>query len=196
MLSEKIPFSIRDFLISGMSPISFSALLGILVALSLVTACATLPENVGRKETFAYPDTGDTLLGREISRQAAAHPGESGFHLLGNGLDAFVARAVLAHLAERSIDVQYYLYHDDLVGRLLSWQLLQAADRGVRVRLLVDDMDLAGRDLKAAALDSHPNVEVRIFNPFSRKTGRGDRPKPACTPNRSFTTADRSSSAP
>jgi putative cardiolipin synthase len=143
------------------------------MALSLVTACATLPENVGRKETFAYPDTVDTRLGREISREEAAHPpGESGFHLLGNGLDAFVARAVLAHVAERSIDVQYYLYHDDLVGRLLTWQLLQAADRGVRVRLLVDDMDLAGRDLGVAALDSHPDVEVRIFNPFSRRAGR------------------------
>jgi putative cardiolipin synthase len=151
---------------------SFPFFLAGLVALSLVIGCATLPENVGRKETFAYPDTGDTLMGREVSRQRTACPEESGFHLLGNGLDAFVARAVLAHLAERSIDVQYYLYHDDLVGRLLTWQLLQAADRGVRVRLLVDDMDLAGRDLSAAALDSHPNMEVRIFNPFSRKTGR------------------------
>ena len=157
----------------GMKNRFFLVLLAVLAALSLVTACATLPENVGRKETFAYSDTGDTLLGREISRQGAAHPGKSGFHLLGNGLDAFVARAVLAHLAERSIDVQYYLYHGDLVGRLFTWQLLQAADRGVRVRLLVDDMDLARRDLVAAALDSHPNMEVRIFNPFSRKTGRG-----------------------
>ncbi|TFH32559.1 MAG: phospholipase D family protein [Deltaproteobacteria bacterium] len=152
--------------------LSFTTLLAVLMA-ALLAACATLPENVGRRETFAYPDTGDTRLGREIAREEEAHPpGESGFHLLGNGLDAFVARAVLAHVAERSIDVQYYLYHDDLVGRLLTWQLLQAADRGVRVRLLVDDMDLAGRDLSAAALDSHPNVEVRIFNPFSRKTGR------------------------
>jgi putative cardiolipin synthase len=143
------------------------------MALSLFTACATLPENVGRKETFAYPDTGDTRLGRKISIEEAGHPpGESGFHLLGNGMDAFGARAVLAHVAERSIDVQYYLYHHDLVGRLLTWQLLQAADRGVRVRLLVDDMDLAGRDPGAVALGSHPNVEVRIFNPFSRKTGR------------------------
>ena len=143
------------------------------MALALVAACATLPENIGRRETFAYTDTGNTRLGREITREEASHPpGESGFHLLGSGLDAFVARAVLAHVAERSIDVQYYLYHDDLVGRLFTWQLLQAADRGVRVRLLVDDMDLAGRDLSAAALDSHPNVEVRIFNPFSRKTGR------------------------
>ena len=155
-----------------MKYISVATRIAVLMALSLVIACATLPENVGRRETFACPDTGDTLLGRKISRRNAAHPGESGFHLLGNGLDAFVARAVLAHVAERSIDVQYYLYHDDLVGRLLTWQLLQAADRGVRVRLLVDDMDLAGRDLSAAALDSHPNVELRIFNPFSRKTGR------------------------
>ena len=154
---------------------NFSIAKGIAALLALVffNGCATLPENAGRRETFACPDTGDTLLGRAISREEAAHPpGESGFHLLPNGLDAFVARAVLAHLAERTIDVQYYLYHDDLVGRLLTWQLLQAADRGVRVRLLVDDMDLAGRDLSAAALDSHPNVEVRIFNPFSRKTGR------------------------
>ena len=147
--------------------------IAVLAALSLVTACATLPENVGRRETFACPDTGDTRLGREISREKAAHPpGESGFHLLDKGLDAFVARAASAHVAERSIDVQYYLYHDDLVGRLLTWQLLQAADRGVRVRLLVDDMDLSGRDLSAAALDAHPNAAVRIFNPFSRKTGR------------------------
>jgi putative cardiolipin synthase len=145
----------------------------VLIALSLLAACATLPENVGRKETFAYSDTGNTFLGSRIAAESPAHPpGESGFHLLGNGLDAFVARAVLARLAERSIDVQYYLYHDDLVGRLFTWQLLQAADRGVRVRLLVDDMDLAGRDLSVAALDLHPNVEVRIFNPFSRKTGR------------------------
>jgi putative cardiolipin synthase len=100
------------------------------------------------------------------------HAGQSGFLLLGNGLDAFVARALLAHTAERSIDVQYYLYHDDLVSRLFTDQLLKAADRGVRVRLLVDDMDLEGRDLGAAAMDGHPNVEVRIFNPFSRKRGR------------------------
>jgi len=121
---------------------------------------------------YYFQFASETRLGREIAREEAAHPPEeSGFHLLPNGLDAFVARAVLAHLAERTIDVQYYLYHDDLVGRLLTWQMLQAADRGVRVRLLVDDMDLAGRDLSAAALDSHPNVEVHIFNPFSRKTG-------------------------
>ena len=138
----------------------------------VLAGCATLPENVNRPESFAYTDTGDTFLGKKFADEVAAHPGESGFHLLGDGLDAFVARAVFARFAERSIDVQYYLYHADLVGRLLTDQLLKAADRGVRVRLLVDDMGLEGRDLLVAAADSHPNLEVRIFNPFSRKTGR------------------------
>jgi putative cardiolipin synthase len=121
---------------------------------------------------LAYTDTVDTTFGKGAATLAAAHPDQSGFHLLGNGLDAFVARAVLAHYAERSIDVQYYLYHNDLVGRLFTHLLLKTADRGVRVRLLVDDMDLADRDLGAAAMDSHPNIEVRIFNPFSRNIGR------------------------
>jgi putative cardiolipin synthase len=151
---------------------SFTTVVAVLAALTFVSGCATLPKNVNRPESFAYTDTLDTESGRRYAEETAAHPGESGFYLLARGLDAFVARAVLAHLAERSIDVQYYLYHDDLVGRLFTWQLLQAADRGVRVRLLVDDMDLGGRDLGAAVLDSHPNVEVRLFNPFSRKTGR------------------------
>jgi cardiolipin synthase C len=134
--------------------------------------CATLPTDVERPVSHAFSDTDTTALGRKVLEGEADHPGKSGFHLLGNGLDAFVARVVLAHFAERSIDVQYYLYHDDLVGRLLTDQLLKAADRGVRVRMLVDDMDLGGRDANIAALDSHPNIEIRIFNPFSRKTGR------------------------
>ena len=154
---------IRQFTI-----IYLSALLG----LFLFSGCATLPENVDRPASHALTDTDDTFLGRDFQLEKAAHPGKSGFLLLGNGLDAFVARALLAHKAERSIDAQYYLLHKDLTGTLFIYQLLQAANRGVRVRLLVDDMDLAGRDLGAAALDSHPNMEVRIFNPFSRKAGR------------------------
>jgi putative cardiolipin synthase len=144
----------------------------VILTLALAGGCATLPENVERPESYAYTDTENTGFGRARAEERAGHPGESGFRLLGNGLDAFVARAVLAHYAERSIDVQYYLYHDDLIGRLFTDQLLKAADRGVRVRLLVDDMDLEGKDLGASVLDSHPNMEVRLFNPFSRKTSR------------------------
>ena len=146
--------------------------LSILTILLILTACATLPENFERPDSYAYTDTNNTRFGRDIYDEKTAHPGQSGFLLLASGLDAFVARAVLAQRADRSIDAQYYLYHDDLTGRLFTSQLVKAADRGVRVRLLVDDMDLAGRDLGAAVLDSHPNMEVRIFNPFSRQTGR------------------------
>ena len=137
-----------------------------------LSGCATLPENVERPVSHAFSETDDTLLGRSRRDEIRRHPGKSGFLLLGNGLDAFVARAVLANVAERSIDAQYYLLHSDLTGNLFIDQLVKAADRGVRVRLLVDDMDLAGRTQGAAAMDSHQNIEVRLFNPFSRNTGR------------------------
>lgn len=146
--------------------------LSVLLGLLLFGGCATLPENIDRQPSHIFTDTDDSFLGQLFHDEKAAHPDKSGFLLLSNGLDAFVARAVLAQSAERSIDAQYYLFHDDLTGKLLLNQLLEAADRGVRVRLLVDDMDLAGRDLGAAALDSHPNMEVRLFNPFSRKVHR------------------------
>jgi len=142
------------------------------VAILLFFGCATLPTDFERSESYALADTEDTAFGRARAAERAAHPGKSGFHLLPNGLDAFVARAVMSQRAERSIDVQYYLYHNDLVGKLFTNLLLKAADRGVRVRLLVDDMDFAGRDIEVVAMDSHPNMEVRIFNPFSRSVSR------------------------
>lgn len=149
-------------------------LLWILLLAGLINAsgCATLPANTNRSESVAYTDTQSTYLGQANAREKSDHPDKSGFILLGNGLDAFVARAVLAHTAQRSIDAQYYLFHNDLTGKLFMDQLIKAADRGVRVRLLVDDMGLEGRDRGAMALDVHPNIELRIFNPFSRKTGR------------------------
>ncbi len=134
--------------------------------------CASLPDNTNRQASHAYTDTADTHFGKNIASELADNPGKSGFVPLSSGLDAFVARAVLAHKAEKSIDAQYYLFHVDLTGMLFLDQLLKAADRGVRVRLLVDDMALEGRDLGAVSLDRHPNMEVRIFNPFSRKTSR------------------------
>jgi cardiolipin synthase C len=137
-----------------------------------IVGCATLPKDFDKPESYALTHTEDTVLGKARAEERAAHTGKSGFYLLDNGLDAFVARAVLSQNAERSIDAQYFHYHEDLIGKLFTDLLLKAADRGVRVRLLVDDMDLSGRDLGASALDSHPNVEVRIINPFSRNVGR------------------------
>lgn len=143
-----------------------------MLAFLFLAGCATLPDNFERPESFAMTDTKNSRWGQFRLDEKEAHPGQTGFVLLENGLDAFAARAILAEYADRSIDVQYYLYHNDLTGKLLTHQLLKAADRGIRVRLLADDMGLGGRDLGAAVLDSHPNIEVRIFNPFSRNVGR------------------------
>jgi putative cardiolipin synthase len=146
--------------------------LSVMMLLLVAGGCATLPDNVLREASTAYLDTQDTRIGRRVQTEMQMHPGESGYLLLGNGLDAFVARILLAQFAERSIDTQYYMIHDDVVGSLFVDQLYKAAERGVRVRLLVDDIDQEGRDAGTAILDSHPNVEVRIFNPFARNAGR------------------------
>ena len=141
----------------------------------LLSGCATLPRDFARTESHALTATADTALGKVVANKAADHsrpPGQSGFHLLGSGVDAFVARAVLAHEAERSLDVQYYLYHNDLVGKLFTEQLIRAAERGVRVRMLIDDMALDHGDLGPATLDQIDNIEVRVINPFSRNQTR------------------------
>lgn len=138
----------------------------------LMSSCANLPDNSGRATSFAIPDTENTKLGQAAAGILESSPNESAFLLLGNGLDAFVARAILAQGAEKSIDTQYYLLHNDTVGRLFVDQLLKAADRGVRVRLLIDDMDMEGRDFSTEVLDAHPNIEVRMINPFGRNTKR------------------------
>lgn len=104
----------------------------------------------------------DRLVQPLLSRQP---PDASGAAMLGEGVAAFVARAQAARVAERSLDVQYYIWRHDLTGRLLEHELMAAAERGVRVRLLIDDMSVAGRDDALLAMDAHPNLEVRLFNP-------------------------------
>ncbi len=144
----------------------------IFISLLLLSNCASLPENTDRNESYAFTDTQNTRLGKDVQAELKQGKAEDGFVLLGSGLDAFVARAALAEVAERSLDVQYYLYHNDLVGNLFTGFLWQAAERGVRVRILVDDMGMSGRDEGIVALDAHPNIELRIFNPFDRKISR------------------------
>ncbi|RFA26403.1 hypothetical protein CAI21_17110 [Alkalilimnicola ehrlichii] len=100
-----------------------------------------------------------------------ASQAHSGFQLLFTGADAFAARIESARLANQSIQVQYYIWQDDTAGRLLLKELLQAADRGVQVRLLLDDMDVRGSDTTLAAADTHNNLEVRLFNPFRARWG-------------------------
>ena len=116
--------------------------------------------------------TDDTRLCRGIAPKLAAHPGRSGVYALPDAQEAFAARILLARAADRSLDVQYYIWHRDLTGTLLMAELCNAADRGVCVRLLLDDNNTAGLDDILAALDSHPNVEIRLFNPFFTRKPR------------------------
>jgi putative cardiolipin synthase len=113
--------------------------------------------------------TADTRLGRGVQAAAAEHPGASGVYPLEIPQDAFAARVLLVRAAQRSLDVQYYIWNGATTGFLLLEEVWNAAQRGVRVRLLLDDNGISGLDAVVAALDSHPNIEVRLFNPFASR---------------------------
>ncbi len=141
-----------------------------LVLIGALAGCASVPVPLDAPKTasYAFNDTADTNLGQAVTRAAATRPGRSGFYLLSDGVEALAARLLLSERAERSIDAQYFLLHNDITGQLFVAALLRAADRGVRVRLLLDDIDTAQYDAGMTALDAHPNIEIRLFNPFSR----------------------------
>lgn len=149
---------------------------GFLVA--AVGGCASLPENNHSETSNGLVASSDAKLSRFASDnlpvdEIAAENQPSGFVMLSDGVDAFVARMALASVAEVSIDAQYYIWHSDLTGNLLINELINAVDRGVRVRLLVDDINLSSANDEALAMiASHPNASVRIFNPFSRNVGK------------------------
>lgn len=130
------------------------------------------PDASARNDSRAEPASAETGLGAAILPMAEQHPGASGVLPLGSGLDAFAARAGLAHAAERTIDAQYYIWQDDLTGTRLLAELKAAAERGVRVRLLVDDDGTPALDQEMVALDAMPTAEVRYFNPFVMRTPR------------------------
>jgi len=142
-----------------------------LLALSvlLFAACAVMHKDYPRTASTAFPDHESTAIGKEIAAIGAQHPGESGFAIIRRGRQAFTARVALADLAEKSLDVQYFLWERDATGLILGDHLLRAADRGVRVRVLIDDVNIKDRDEKLAALDAHPNIEIRLFNPFPHR---------------------------
>jgi len=122
--------------------------------------------------SYALPAEDDrTALDRRIGTATATHPGESGLLLLDENLDAFAARGMSARLAERSLDLLYYIWNDDLTGRLLMAEILAAAERGVRVRLLVDDIGTGHSSEAMSAMAHHPQIEIRIFNPTRARPG-------------------------
>lgn len=143
-----------------------------IVTLGLLLGCAPLPSFDDRSASMTLQDTSDTRLGKAALPRVRAHAGKSGVFALSDGRDAFAARVLLADASERSLDIQYYIWNGDKTGTLLFEALHRAADRGVRVRLLLDDNGTSGLDTVLAALDSHPNIEVRLFNPFMHRRWR------------------------
>ncbi|ACC73116.1 phospholipase D family protein [Paraburkholderia phymatum] len=139
-------------------------------AVALLTSCASLPPQADRVQTHAVTGTQDTRLGVAFAPQEKQHPDESAFHLLPDAVNALVARLVLAEAADRTLDLQYYIWHDDLTGRGLAAAVMRAADRGVRVRILLDDLGTNADDKLLLALDAHPNVQIRLFNPVANRT--------------------------
>src|SRR5208282_67390 len=134
-------------------------------AILCVSGCAGLPRHVAKTPSEALPDPATTTLGRIVASDAAAR-NLSGIRLLASGEEALASLIALADHAERTLDIQYYIIHEDASSLLLLHHVGLAADRGVRVRILVDDLNTAGQDRLFVHLGEHAHIEVRVFNPF------------------------------
>ncbi len=138
----------------------------------LFLACTTLPEPEMKTLTLAYdphPESRLAVVSRNLINDM--DEGKSGFFKLFRNDDAMRWRLLLADTAEETLDMQYFIWKGDASGELLLDRVIKAADRGVRVRMLVDDIYLLGADRTIAALSQHPRIEMRMFNPAQRRTG-------------------------
>ena len=139
------------------------------LAFALLAGCASLPDDLQQTPSQGYANPEQTLLGALIAETAPEDKSLSGVQLLADPGEAFRARFAIAGFAEKTLDMQYYLWKGDLAGQLLMWRALEAADRGVQVRFLIDDIFHYGRDEAYALLDTHPNFQVRVFNPMANR---------------------------
>src|SRR5437763_3253443 len=133
--------------------------------MALLASCGALPPRGEQADSHAPTPSPDSPLVR-VAQASMSDPPMSGFRLMPVGFYSLDARIELVRRARDSLDVQYYLIQNDRTGRLLMRSLRDAAIRGVRVRLLVDDLNTVGGDAMFSGLASFPNVEVRLFNPF------------------------------
>jgi putative cardiolipin synthase len=150
--------------ISARGRLSFVVLL-----IAVLSGCASLPPGSDFPRTasaaLAHPE--ETRLGRQFDNSGLLHAGNSGFRILPVGADGFLVRMQMINAAERTLDLQYFIFRGDDTGRLLTDAVLHAADRGVRVRVLVDDGETVSGDEQISALAAHRSIEIRIFNPFA-----------------------------
>jgi putative cardiolipin synthase len=148
----------------------------LLALLPLLTHCASAPRLEGIEPSSALPPVDGGRVERVVDRQFGAiadttQARPSSVRMVEQNALAFAYRASTAAVAERSLDVQYYIWHDDRTGKLLAAELMMAAERGVRVRVLVDDVDARAKHELFVVADLHPNLEVRVFNPFHSRAG-------------------------
>ncbi len=130
----------------------------------VASGCSILPQPPPQPEVYALPPAVSGELAEvysEVIRRFG--PGQTGFLLLTNNHEALQWRLALVDHATKSIDVQYFIWQADAVGNLLFDRLLRAADRGVRIRVLVDDLVLAAKDRDIAAISKHPNLDIKLF---------------------------------
>jgi len=138
------------------------------VIIPFFLGCGSLPVLEREEKPYLSREkTADTQIGIAVSAQTESRPGKNGIYALEDPLDAFAARMQLVEAAEKTLDVQYYIWRRDKTGLLFMEALLQAAQRGVQVRLLLDDLGTGFRDEELIAYDSHPNMSIRLFNPFT-----------------------------
>jgi putative cardiolipin synthase len=140
-----------------------------LLAAAMLYGCAGLPPGADYPKAasvaLAHPE--DTRLGQQFASAAHEHQENSGFRVISVGADGFRLRMQMIDAAQRTLDLQYYIFRGDETGRMLTDSLQHAADRGVRIRVLVDDGDTVAGDEQILRLLAYPSVEVRIFNPCS-----------------------------
>jgi putative cardiolipin synthase len=149
-------------------------LYGLLPACLLLAGCATttLPTDYTRTPSTALASPQQTELGRFFLSEVEIHSGDSGVVLISSSRQAFRARVGMVNAAEKTLDLQYYIWENDTIGQVLAERLLRAADRGVRVRMLIDDISTEDTESGFARMDFHPNIEIRLFNPFADRDWR------------------------
>lgn len=164
----------RDPRIGGPPMIALAVLVAVAIGLTALNLCYRPPSLRGRAVSQAVPISDRTTLGRVVLAQAAGHDHDSGVSALHDGLEAFGARIALIRAAEETLDLQYYIWQRDLTGMVLLDELRKAAERGVRIRLLLDDNGIpAMLDADLMALNALPTVQVRLFNPFILRRPKG-----------------------
>lgn len=152
-------------------PMTTSNRFQIMVAMLLVaflSGCVSLPPGADfpRKHSSALADPEEIVFGLKFAKEARLHGGNSGFRIIPVGSDGFLIRMQMINAAVKTLDIQYFIFRGDETGRLLTEAVLKAADRGVRVRVLLDDGERRADDDQITALEAHHAVEIRLFNPL------------------------------